>query len=169
VPHIHTEAGQYDYATSGYIVNSGRVLLIRHKKLPMWTPPSGHIELHQNPIDALYMEIREEAGIQKEHLTLVETHTETKSFRRHTSAGLQGKRIPVPFDIDEHQFGTESHMHVDFGYILVSTTDAVQPEEGESQEFKWFTDDELANFSETISTVIDRSRYALSYVREHGL
>lgn len=167
MPHIHAEDGQYDYTASGYIVNQDRILLIRHKKLPIWTPPSGHIELHQTPIDGLYMEIEEEAGITKDHLTLIETHTETAGFRRQTSAGLEGKRVPMPFDLDEHQFGTEPHMHVDFGYILTSDTDIVQPGEGESQEYKWFTDEELANFNNSIATIIDRARFALAYVKEH--
>lgn len=168
MPHIHVEDGQYDFTVSGYIVNKDRTLLIRHKKLPIWGPPSGHIELHQNPIDALYMEIREEAGIQKEDLFLVETHTESKGFKRRTSSGKASTYIPIPFDIDEHAYGELPHNHVDFGYILTSTTDAVKPEEGESQEYRWFTDDDLVNFTETTPTIIDRCRYAISYVALKG-
>lgn len=164
MPHIHIEDGQYDFTVSGYVVHDNKTLLIRHKKLPIWGPPSGHIELHQNPIDALYMEIREEAGIQAEDLTLIETHTETNNFRRHTSSGKPSVRIPVPFDVDEHTYGELPHNHVDFGYILTSSTDVVIPEEGESQEYKWFTDEELTTFTETNTTIIDRCRYALSYV-----
>jgi 8-oxo-dGTP pyrophosphatase MutT (NUDIX family) len=164
VPHIHDEDGQYDFTVSGYIVHDNRTLLIRHKKLPIWGPASGHIELHQNPIEALYMEIREEAGIQREDLELIETHAESKSFRRETSIGKASQYIPIPFDIDEHQYGDLPHNHVDFGYILTSTTDVVIPEQGESQEYKWFSADELADFTETNSTIIDRCLYALAYI-----
>lgn len=167
MPHIHAEDGQYDYTASGYIVNNDRILLIRHKKLPIWTPPSGHIELHQTPIDGMYMEIEEEAGIPKEALTLIETHTETKGFNRKTSTGAESRHIPIPFDIDEHGFGDLPHKHIDFGYILTSTTDTVTPGEDESQEYKWFTDEELASFTETTPTIIDRCRYVLSYVKEN--
>lgn len=169
MPHIHDKDGQYDFTVSGYVVHDDKTLLIRHKKLPIWGPPSGHIELHQNPIHALYMEISEEAGIPEENLKLIETHTESNDFRRNTSVGKASVRIPVPFDIDEHTYGDLPHNHVDFGYILTSTTDEVKPEDGESQEYKWFTDEELANFTETNTTIIDRCRYAIAYVKEHGL
>jgi ADP-ribose pyrophosphatase YjhB (NUDIX family) len=169
MPHIHVEDGQYDFTVSGYIVNQNKCLLIRHKKLPIWGPPSGHIELHQNPIDALYMEIREEAGIHKEDLSLLETYTESKDFRRRTSTGKDSTYIPIPFDIDEHTYGELPHNHVDFGYILTSMTDTVKPDVGESQEYKWFSDAELDTFTETTPTIIDRCKYALAYVAAKGV
>lgn len=167
MPHIHAEDGQYDYTASGYIVHNDKVLLVRHKKLPIWTPPSGHIELYQTPIDGLYTEIQEEAGISKDQLTLIETHTETKKFKRETSTGQQSYYIPIPFDIDEHQYGDMPHKHIDFGYILTSATDIVTPEVGESQEYRWFSNEELARFTETTQTIIDRCHYALLYVKEN--
>jgi len=164
MPHIHTEDNQYDYTASGHIVNQGRVLLIRHKKLPIWTPPSGHIELHQTPTDALFMEIEEEAGISSDSLTLIETHAESKEFRRKTSADKESHRVAIPFDIDSHQYGDLPHYHIDFGYILTSTTDRVNPGKDESQEYKWFTAEELDGFTETTPIILDRCKYAISYV-----
>lgn len=168
MPHIHTDDGQYDYTASGYIVHNDTILLIKHKKLPIWTPPSGHIELHQNPIQAMYMEIEEEAGISESDLTLIETHNESRDFRRVTSVGKPSNRIPIPFDLDEHHYGDLDHGHIDFGYILTSTTDVVKPGPGESQEYKWFTADELETFQDTNTTIIDRCLYALKYVKEHA-
>lgn len=167
MPHIHTDDGQYDYTASGYIVHDDKILLIRHKKLPIWAPPSGHVELHQNPVDALYMEIREEAGIHKKDLTLLDPHTETAGFKRVSSTGKESRRIPIPFDIDEHHFGELDHMHIDFGYILTSSTNIVKPEPDESQEYKWFTSKELDSLTESPATIIERCKYALKYVREN--
>ena len=43
--HIHTESGQFDYTVSGYLVHNNKTLLIKHKYLPIWTSPAGHIEV----------------------------------------------------------------------------------------------------------------------------
>lgn len=160
--HIHTEANQFDYTVCGYLVHNDKALLIKHKYLPIWTPPSGHIELDESPIDALYKETLEEAGIDQPHLTLIETNTETRDWER----GEHATYIPLPFDMEYHDV-IDGHRHINMNYILISDTSVVEPGMGESQTFKWFTVDELKTFTETRPAIIKSAIYAINYIQEH--
>lgn len=163
MPHIHTEEGQFDFTVSGYLVHGDKTLLIKHKYLPIWTPPAGHVELDQTPIDALYAEISEEAGITKSHLKLIETTSYPANRKRGDATEL-----PLPFDMEYHTI-TDEHRHINMAYILTSDTNNVEPGPGESNTFKWFTDKELQKFDETNASIISSARYALHYVQEHGV
>lgn len=162
MPHIHTAKGQFDFTVSGYLVCQNKTLLIKHKYLPLWTPPAGHIELDQTPVDALYAEIKEEAGIDASHLQLIETHTEANEFERG-----EATRLPVPFDLEYHTI-SDTHRHINLAYILKSDTNNVEPGSGESNTFKWFSADELRKFDETNASIISSALYALEYVKEES-
>lgn len=162
MPHIHTNSGEYDLTVAGYLVHDDSTLLIKHKKLPIWTPPSGHVELNQTPLDALYMEIREEAGIHQSDLTLIETHARPTGFISSANA----VRLPLPFDVETHPID-ETHSHINLSYALKSATSDVTPGLGESNTFKWFTVDELRTFKETNDSIISSAIFAIEYVREH--
>ncbi|MFI5212482.1 MAG: NUDIX domain-containing protein [Candidatus Saccharimonadales bacterium] len=160
--HIHTQSGQFDYTVAGYLVHDNKTLLIKHKYLPIWTAPAGHIELDESPIETLYKEILEESGIDQSHLTLIETHAETRDWRR----GDQATYVPVPFDMEYHDI-IDGHRHINMNYILTCDTDIVQPGEGESPTYQWFTIDELEAFTETRPSIVQSAIYAIKYIREH--
>lgn len=162
MPHIHTKGGQYDFTVAGYLVHKNKTLLIKHKYLPIWMPPGGHIELDQTPIEAVFMEIKEEAGIDVSHLELVETQPYTKSFKRGEAVAL-----PLPFDMEHHAI-TDTHRHINMAYIIKSDTDNVEPGAGESNTFRWFTADELRDFTETNDSIRSSALYALEYVSKEG-
>lgn len=162
MPHIHTGDGEFDFTVSGYLVYKNKTLLIKHKTLPLWVPPSGHIEPSQTPIDALFTEIQEEAGITKSHLTLVPTHPYTG---RHTRAS-SSTELALPFDLETHSI-TKAHGHINLSYALISDTDNVEPGPGESNTFKWFTLDELAHFSDTNDSVKSAAIYAIEAAGEY--
>lgn len=162
MPHIHTKGGQYDFTVAGYLVYNNTTLLIKHKYLPIWTPPSGHIELNQTPIEALLMEIKEESGIDASQLEIVETAPQTKNFKRGEAVAL-----PLPFDLEHHAI-SDTHRHINLAYIVKTKTNDVQPGPGESNTFKWFTADELKSFSETNDSILSSALYALEYVSKEG-
>lgn len=153
--HIHSDS-EYDFTVTGSIVYNNTFLLIKHKSLPFWLPPGGHIELDETPIEALFKEIHEEAGIGREHLTLIET----AASPTHESDGS----IPLPYDINIHPIGDKGHQHIDLGYLLVSDTDDVKPGIDESQEWKWLTRDELETFEPMMPNLKNRAIFALDYV-----
>jgi ADP-ribose pyrophosphatase YjhB (NUDIX family) len=161
MPHIHTKKGEFDFTVSGYLVHNDSTLLIKHKKLPIWTPPSGHVELNQSPIDALYMEIKEEAGIDESQLELIETHPRPKDFKTSDSATA----MPLPFDLEHHPI-SDTHRHTNMSYALKCNTSHVEPGPGESNTFKWFTVDELRSFGDTNSSIISSAIYAIERARE---
>lgn len=164
MPHIHTGNGEFDLTVAGYIVHEDKTLLIKHKKLPIWVPPSGHVELNQTPMEALYMEIREEAGISNDHLTLIATHPYPNNRRRSASATEQ----PLPFDFETHPIpGTDGHGHINISYALISDTNHVEPGPGESNTFSWFSLDELEAFTDTNDSVKSAAMYAIQAAREY--
>lgn len=162
MPHIHTGTGELDFTVCGYVVHDDKTLLIKHKYLPIWTPPSGHIEVDQTPTEALYAEIREEAGIPAKSLELVPTKTYAPSFIRSITA----EELPLPFDFEVHPV-IDGHRHINVSYVLKSDTNHVEPGEGESNTFKWFTVDELRAFKDTNSSIISSAIFAIEHVREN--
>src|SRR3989344_8055876 len=65
MPHIHD---LIDFVIDAYIVYAGKILLIFHKKLKMWLPIGGHVELDEDTDQALLREIKEECGLDVEIL-----------------------------------------------------------------------------------------------------
>jgi ADP-ribose pyrophosphatase YjhB (NUDIX family) len=160
MPHIHTAKGQYDFTVSGYLIFNNKTLLIKHKFLPIWTPPAGHIELSQTPVGAVIKEIQEETGIEPSHLTIVDSHSYTKRFYRGESI-----RIPIPFDIEHHAI-TDDHRHINLAYIVLTDTGTIAPGPGESNTFRWFSEKEIQSFEETTESIKSCATYALQYSRD---
>ncbi len=52
-----------DFTVAVFVVDRGRVLLHRHRKLDRWLPPGGHIEPDELPDDAARREVLEESGV----------------------------------------------------------------------------------------------------------
>ena len=115
-----------------YIVNSGRVLLHKHKKYNTWFPVGGHLESDELPHEAAVREAKEEAGLD---ITLLETENVP-----HFDIG-RVDRLPAPFclcyeeDIEE-QF-------LDFIYIGKSAQTEFLPMIAESKELRWFSRKDL--------------------------
>ncbi len=65
MPHIHEK---FDFVITVYIVFKDKVLLVHHPRYDMWIPMGGHIELDEDPEEALYREIQEETGLEVEIL-----------------------------------------------------------------------------------------------------
>jgi len=63
MPHIHD---LIDFIVNVYIVHEGKVLFIQHKKLNKWLPVGGHIELNEDPDQAIFREVKEECGLEIE-------------------------------------------------------------------------------------------------------
>ena len=50
------------YTATALIVENNSVLLHLHEKIKLWLPPGGHVELNEDPIQAVTREVFEETG-----------------------------------------------------------------------------------------------------------
>lgn len=65
------------FTATVFVVNRGRVLLVKHKKLRMWLPPGGHIEKNELPEEAAAREVKEEVGLITEFISKKDTEGDT--------------------------------------------------------------------------------------------
>jgi 8-oxo-dGTP pyrophosphatase MutT (NUDIX family) len=97
MPHLHEK---YDFIVTAYIVFEEKVLMIHHNELKMWLPIGGHIELDQDPEEALFAEIREECGLEVEVMS-----------EKPTAEYLNGRFLYTPNFLDVHKIN-EAHAHI---------------------------------------------------------
>lgn len=116
-----------------YVINAGKVLLHQHKKYKTWFPLGGHIEEDEFPHEAAIREVREESGFD---VVLLETELAPEIELARV------KRIPAPFCLLHEGIGGVENF---FDFIYIAETDETEPhpESCESQEFRWFSYDEL--------------------------
>lgn len=135
MPHIHEKI---DFTASVFIVNGDAVLLRKHEKFDLWLQPGGHIELDEDPVEAVLREAREETGLEVVLVGEVPTVAEGRTGFRH---------LLSPRFLNRHDFRILSgHEHVDFVYIGTSKTRELSPREEEKIcEMHWFTLADLEN------------------------
>lgn len=128
MPHIHD---LIDFTVAAYIVYENKVLLVDHIKLKTWMPIGGHIELNEDPEEALIREVKEECGLDIEVLG-------SKPDLR--EEGIKPLIPPIYMDIHDID---DSHKHVGLVYFAISGTDKVTLAEKEHNQFRWFSKEEI--------------------------
>ncbi len=143
MPHTHTGPGQYDPTVTAMIVRydggTPRVLLPLHRKYSVRLPPGGHIELDENPWQAIARELHEEAGYHLDQLEVLQfAQAPTRAFNT---------LHPMPLLYHSHAVpGPVKHFHMDacFGFVAYDDPrDGIA--DGESK-LEWFTADDVAAF-----------------------
>lgn len=140
MPHIHDN---YDFVVAIYIVNNDRILLVEHPRYKMWVPPGGHIELDENPEEALYREVAEETGLDVEILST------RPSLKAKGSAYIY---MPTPNYMDVHE-ANPPHKHISLIYFCKAKSDN-SVKSAEHTDMKWFTEAELEDPSYQLSEAI---------------
>ncbi len=130
MPHIHR---QYDFVVSAFIVHKNRTLLCFHKKYKEWLPVGGHVDLDEDPEQALFKEIREECGLKVRILA-----------DRPAIAHPGVKPIYTPAYVDVHRI-TRVHKHIALIYFATSNSNRVKLEERELKAYRWLSEAELAD------------------------
>jgi 8-oxo-dGTP pyrophosphatase MutT (NUDIX family) len=151
----------YDFTTSAFIINDKRVLLLSHKKIGKWLQPGGHIELNEDPLQALYREIHEETGLKHQDLKIINV---AKDMRKPSLIG-NNKVLPIPFDINVHNFN-KSHKHIDLCFLMLSKTDAVVNEDEKSHDLRWFSVKEVENLyrnNKVFADTLELTKLALKH------
>jgi 8-oxo-dGTP pyrophosphatase MutT (NUDIX family) len=136
MPHIHEKI---DFCAEVFIVHKNKVLLRMHDKLKFWLSIGGHIELHEDPIEAAYREVKEEVGLD---IKIVGDANGPKSGE----ADNQGYTYLIPPRyLGRHPVG-KNHEHIAFVYFATTDTDVVSDsvlDHEKGVEMKWVTLEEL--------------------------
>jgi 8-oxo-dGTP pyrophosphatase MutT (NUDIX family) len=109
MPHIHE---LYDFTVTVFIVYEGKTLLVHHPRYGKWVPMGGHIELDEDPEEALYREVEEETGLE------VEIINKRPDFEVEPGTKL----LPVPNFMDVHD-ANAPHRHIGLIYFAVAKHD----------------------------------------------
>lgn len=133
MPHIHEHI---DWVTGYYLVHDGKVYLVNHKRLGVWTCPGGHIELAEDPEQSLIREIKEETGLTPDAFEIVGSNRDSFLDRE----GFRS--LPVPSHLNIHQV-TATHRHIALQYFLRAKTFAATLNEQEHSAGRWFGETEL--------------------------
>jgi ADP-ribose pyrophosphatase YjhB (NUDIX family) len=141
MPHIHTEPGQHDSTVSAYIVRRDgaepALVLHKHKKLNVWLQFGGHVELAENPWEALTHEVLEESGYTMQQLKILQP---VVRLARLSNVTLHPSAVVTL----THPFNDLDHHHTDTAYAFVTHEQPAQPiADGESAHVRAFTAAEL--------------------------
>jgi len=131
--HLHE---LFDFVVSAFIIYQDKVLLIHHKQLNSWLPVGGHIELDEDPQQALFREVQEESGLSPENLIVLSDKLDFNSSRT--------KFLFTPNHLDVHQINPQ-HKHIGLIYFLTSNTSQIQLAQKEHHDIKWFSNHELSS------------------------
>jgi 8-oxo-dGTP pyrophosphatase MutT (NUDIX family) len=123
------EDADRDFVAGAFIVEDGKVLLLRHKKYGVWLQPGGHIESGETPDEAAKRETVEETGLEVE-VVGSENRIDEESVD-----------LSQPFNINLHKI-EDGHWHCDFQY-LARVKGEVEDYEYSDQDIKWFSKKEL--------------------------
>lgn len=118
-----------------------KVLLHFHTKHQMWLGIGGHVELHENPVEALLRETKEESGLEIKLVNFL------KRDRIKTHEVIE---LTPPYTILEEKItpykDEPGHYHIDLIYFATTdTSDKVSMKE----KWGWFSLPELKNMDLT--------------------
>ena len=146
MPHIHEKI---DFTAGVFVVYNNKVLIRKHDKYGIWVTVGGHVELDETPDVAAVREVKEEVGLD---VVLV-------SPRQSPSFDEMYAEVTPPWYMNMHSIN-DTHKHIDFVYFAVSNSDAVVPENA-TDEWKWFTAEELDLAKDINKTIIFYAKEAL--------
>jgi len=121
------------FTATTIIVHKKKVLLHLHKKLGIWLPVGGHIDRDELPEITAIREIKEESGLD------VKLYNSDKQIEMGSVEQLCRPMYILLEDINQF------HQHIDFIYYAKANTFQVNSQNGETDDLKWFTSDEVKN------------------------
>lgn len=127
MPHINES---YDYVTAVFIVHNNKVLLADHPRYGMWFPIGGHVELTEDPEEALFREVGEETGLEVSFLS-----------QRPETGDNSTKVLLAPQYMDVTKAG-ESHKHIGLVYFAKTENENFIKSD-EHTNMRWFSKEEI--------------------------
>jgi len=113
MPHIHK---LIDFTVEVFIVHKHKVLLRRHDKYKKWLSIGGHIELHEDPVEAAIREVKEEVGLEVE--------------------------VQEPINTFHFYYGPENAEHLGVSFLCKYVSGEVTLDKNEQIGFKWASPEE---------------------------
>lgn len=130
MPHIHEK---YDFTVNAFIVFDGKVLMVNHQRYGFWLSPGGHVELDEDPEQALFREIEEETGYSPDEIEILSSKPE--------SLDPKSKFLYTPNYLDVHE-ANSPHKHITLIYFVKAKHNKYLKSD-EHSDAKWLTADEL--------------------------
>lgn len=145
MPHIHTRPGEHDLTVSAFIIrldeDEPKILLHWHKKQHIYMQFGGHVELNENPWDAIIHELKEESGYDIDQLQLLQPPNMLKSL-------AEAVLHPYPVGYWTHHFEDIDHYHTDTSFAFVTNQEPRNPVgKGESLDIRAFSAEDLRKAS----------------------
>ena len=137
------------FTATTIVVYQQKALLHLHKKLDKWLPVGGHIDENELPEEAALREVKEETGLEVE-LYLPAKDAEDKVSQNPARANPDVKYLNCPMHFLLEDIGLEPsfHQHMDFIFYAKADTFKLNPQDGETQELRWFSAKELTDSKE---------------------
>ncbi len=123
------------FTATTFVVHKDKVLLHQHKKLGIWLPAGGHIDRDELPEEAAVREVKEETGLE---VTLY--HPDTPLF----TADDEACQLHRPTHLILENINPY-HQHIDFIYYATAVSNQLNPDYGETDRLKWFSQTDLEN------------------------
>ena len=121
------------FTATVFIVHAGCVLLHYHKRQKKILPVGGHIDRDELPEETAVREAREEAGLD---ITLYQPDP-TEDFQMQEVRGLIKPAHMLLETINPY------HEHIDAIFYATTDTDELKPQDGESEDLKWYSKEDL--------------------------
>jgi|SRR3989338_1204627 len=154
MPHIHEKI---DFTAEAFIVYKNKVLLRMHDKLKVWMSVGGHIELDEDPVEAVIREAKEEVGLDIKVAGKVRpVENEIYNYRE----------IIAPKHLGRHGFQGTDHEHIVFVYYATSDMDEIKDSHSDHERThaRWATLEDLA----TMELLPNVRFYATEALKELG-
>lgn len=137
------------FTATGLVLNerADKALLIFHKKLQLWLPAGGHVEMNELPHEAAVREVFEETGITA---TILDPSPDLALTSKRES------QIPAPrwilHELIPAYQDKPTHLHYDFIYQMQAACEMCVHAEREVESAKWFTRQELQEIETSDAT-----------------
>ncbi len=137
--HIHEKI---DWTVGAFIVHKDRVLLRMHEKYHTYLAVGGHVELDEDPVQAIKRECMEEVGLEIN----IDGGNDLPYYEE---SDLQ--ILPNPAGMNIHRV-SKTHKHIDIIYYATSDTTEVTPE-NETDTWEWLTKSELGERDDILQDI----------------